>query len=195
MTGTKFEEPDEKKNPQRRGGHQVKGMKDVDPETAKRMEAVRDHQSNCPRLPWADEIRTMAAQPRGFGLVEAAAHLPARKLGELPKPTDEIEEGVRHSDELRELDPPDAASYLPRRGAPHARSRPQTSPERSQSVPGRILSSTDAPALANSIWHSPAPLVVELCSTPRERTLIYQPFLLTDGREFLDATFWIRGWT
>ena len=45
VTGTKFEEPDEKKNPQRRGGHQVKGMKDVDPETAKRMEAVRDHLS------------------------------------------------------------------------------------------------------------------------------------------------------
>ena len=66
VTGTKFEEPDEKKNPQRRGGHQVKGMKEVDPETAKRMEAVREHQSNCPRLPWADEIRTMAAQPRGF---------------------------------------------------------------------------------------------------------------------------------
>ena len=50
VTGTKFEEPDEKKNPQRRGGHQVKGMKEVDPETAKRMEAVRAAQKPAERV-------------------------------------------------------------------------------------------------------------------------------------------------
>ena len=37
------------------------------------MEAVREHQSNCPRLPWADEIRTMAAQPRGFASASAVS--------------------------------------------------------------------------------------------------------------------------
>ena len=66
VTGTKFEEEDEKKNPQRRPGHQVKGMAEVDPETAKKQEAIRDHQSNCVRMSWAEEIRTIAAQKEGF---------------------------------------------------------------------------------------------------------------------------------
>ena len=66
VTGTKFEEEDEKKNPQRRPGHQVKGMAPVDEETAKRQEAMRAHQEACPRLSWAEEIRTMAAQKGGF---------------------------------------------------------------------------------------------------------------------------------
>lgn len=76
VTGTKFEEPDEVKNPEKRGGHQVKGMAPPDPETMKRMEAVRDHQSNCPRLPWADEIRTITAQPRGFAALSTVSCAP-----------------------------------------------------------------------------------------------------------------------
>ena len=76
VTGTKFEEPDEAKNPEKRGGHQVKGMAPPDPETMKRMEAVRDHQSNCPRLPWADEIRTITAQPRGFAALSTVSCAP-----------------------------------------------------------------------------------------------------------------------
>ena len=66
VTGTKFEEEDEKKNPQRRPGHQVKGMPEVDPETAARQQAIREHQEGCPRLTWAEEIRSIAAQPAGF---------------------------------------------------------------------------------------------------------------------------------
>mmetsp|Transcript_11687 Transcript_11687/g.36036 ORF Transcript_11687/g.36036 Transcript_11687/m.36036 type:complete len:344 (-) Transcript_11687:41-1072(-) len=66
VTGTKFEEADEAKNPQKRAGHQVKGMKEVDPETAARQEKIREHQSGCARLSWAEEIRTIAAQTKGF---------------------------------------------------------------------------------------------------------------------------------
>mmetsp|Transcript_29587 Transcript_29587/g.64319 ORF Transcript_29587/g.64319 Transcript_29587/m.64319 type:complete len:397 (-) Transcript_29587:163-1353(-) len=66
VTGTKFEEEDEEKNPQRRPGHQVKGMQEVDPETAARQARVREHQEGCKRLSWAEEIRTIVAQPKGF---------------------------------------------------------------------------------------------------------------------------------
>ena len=37
ITGTKFEEEDETKNPQKRPGHQVRGMAEIDPETAAKM--------------------------------------------------------------------------------------------------------------------------------------------------------------
>lgn len=67
VTGTKFEEEDEKKNPEKRGGHQVTGMAEVDEETAARMAKVRAHQETCTRLSWPEEIRTMLSQKEGFG--------------------------------------------------------------------------------------------------------------------------------
>mmetsp|Transcript_10031 Transcript_10031/g.30002 ORF Transcript_10031/g.30002 Transcript_10031/m.30002 type:complete len:342 (-) Transcript_10031:27-1052(-) len=73
VTGTKFEEEDIKKNPQQRGGHQVRGMKEMDPETAKRQEAIREHQSNCPRLGWPEEIRTLMDQKLGFASLATIA--------------------------------------------------------------------------------------------------------------------------
>ena len=73
VTGTKFEEEDEKKNPTRRPGHQVKGMGEVDPETAARQARVRAHQEGCQRLPWAEEIRTMMEQPKGFAVLSTFA--------------------------------------------------------------------------------------------------------------------------
>eukprot|EP00633_Aureoumbra_lagunensis_P001507 CAMPEP_0197286058 /NCGR_PEP_ID=MMETSP0890-20130614/1470_1 /TAXON_ID=44058 ORGANISM="Aureoumbra lagunensis, Strain CCMP1510" /NCGR_SAMPLE_ID=MMETSP0890 /ASSEMBLY_ACC=CAM_ASM_000533 /LENGTH=347 /DNA_ID=CAMNT_0042754109 /DNA_START=49 /DNA_END=1092 /DNA_ORIENTATION=+ len=69
VTGTKFEESDETKNPERRPGHQVRGMKEVDEATAKRQERVRSHQESCQRLTWAEEIRTMMAQKSGFAVL------------------------------------------------------------------------------------------------------------------------------
>jgi len=73
VTGTKFEEEDEKKNPEKRGGHVVKGMAEMDPVTAERMAKVRAHQEGCPRLSWADEIRTMVAQNDGFATLSTFA--------------------------------------------------------------------------------------------------------------------------
>jgi len=69
VTGTKFEEEDEKKNPQRRAGHQVKGMGEVDPETAARQQRIREHQEGCQRLSWPEEIKTLMAQPKGFAVL------------------------------------------------------------------------------------------------------------------------------
>lgn len=69
VTGTKFEEEDATKNPERRPGHQVKGMAEMDEETAARMAAIRAHQEACPRLSWAEEIRTIAGQKEGFGVL------------------------------------------------------------------------------------------------------------------------------
>jgi len=73
VTGTKFEEEDETKNPQRRPGHQVKGMAPVDEETAAKQAKIREHQESCPRLSWAEEIRAIAAQPRGFATLSTVA--------------------------------------------------------------------------------------------------------------------------
>eukprot|EP00931_Biecheleriopsis_adriatica_P075764 TRINITY_DN49554_c0_g1_i1.p1 TRINITY_DN49554_c0_g1~~TRINITY_DN49554_c0_g1_i1.p1 ORF type:complete len:426 (-),score=78.88 TRINITY_DN49554_c0_g1_i1:12-1154(-) len=73
VTGTKFEEDDEEKNPQGRGGHQVKGMREVDPETAAKQAIIREHQENCPRLSWAEEIRTIVAQPKGFATLSTVS--------------------------------------------------------------------------------------------------------------------------
>lgn len=73
VTGTKFEEEDEEKNPQRRPGHQVRGMGDVDPETAAKQQRIREHQESCQRLPWPDEIRTMMAQPKGFAVLSTVS--------------------------------------------------------------------------------------------------------------------------
>lgn len=70
VTGTKFEESDEAKNPERRPGHQVKGMPQVDEATAARMAAIREHQEACERLSWAEEIRTMVSgQKEAFGVL------------------------------------------------------------------------------------------------------------------------------
>lgn len=69
VTGTKFEEEDEEKNPTRRPGHQVRGMASVDEETAARQAAIRAHQEKCPRLSWAEEIRTLMAQKEGFAVM------------------------------------------------------------------------------------------------------------------------------
>ena len=66
VTGTKFEETDEKKNPEKRPGHAVKGMPEVDPETAAKQARIREHQDGCARLSWPEEIRTLMAQPNGF---------------------------------------------------------------------------------------------------------------------------------
>ena len=41
-------------------------MGEVDPETAAKQERIREHQSNCPRLSWPEEIRTLMSQPSGF---------------------------------------------------------------------------------------------------------------------------------
>ncbi|KAH8054545.1 DUF2470-containing protein [Aureococcus anophagefferens] len=63
VTGTKFEEEDEKKNPQRRPGHQVKGMRGRPGDGG----APAGHPrapGGCPRLTWAEEIRSIAAQRR-----------------------------------------------------------------------------------------------------------------------------------
>ena len=73
VTGTKFEEEDETKNPQRRPGHQVKGMQPVDEETAARQLKIREHQEACQRLSWAEEIRTMVAQKKGFGVLSTVS--------------------------------------------------------------------------------------------------------------------------
>ncbi|KAJ8609351.1 hypothetical protein CTAYLR_009286 [Chrysophaeum taylorii] len=73
VTGTKFEEEDSTKNPERRPGHQVKGMEAVDEETMKRQAAIRAHQEQCPRLSWAEEIRTMTAQKAGFAVLSTVA--------------------------------------------------------------------------------------------------------------------------
>jgi len=69
VTGTKFEEEDEKKNPTKRPGHAVRGMAEVDPETAARQARVREHQQGCARLSWPDEIRTIMDQPKGFAVL------------------------------------------------------------------------------------------------------------------------------
>lgn len=69
VTGTKFEEEDEKKNPSRRPGHQVRGMGEVDPDTAAKQAQIREHQEKCPRLTWPEEIRTIMAQPKGFAVL------------------------------------------------------------------------------------------------------------------------------
>lgn len=74
VTGVKFEEEDEKKNPLRRGGHVVKGMPEVDPETAARQEAIRAHQDSCKRLSWPEEIRTLMKQPLGFATLSTIAN-------------------------------------------------------------------------------------------------------------------------
>lgn len=66
VTGTKFEEKDETKNPEKRPGHQVVGMAEIDEETAARQERIREHQQGCQRLTWAEEIRTLMSQPAGF---------------------------------------------------------------------------------------------------------------------------------
>eukprot|EP00614_Pseudopedinella_elastica_P032463 CAMPEP_0172615438 /NCGR_PEP_ID=MMETSP1068-20121228/59236_1 /TAXON_ID=35684 /ORGANISM="Pseudopedinella elastica, Strain CCMP716" /LENGTH=353 /DNA_ID=CAMNT_0013420581 /DNA_START=52 /DNA_END=1113 /DNA_ORIENTATION=+ len=66
VTGTKFEETDEKKNPEKRPGHQVQGMPEVDPETAAKQERLREHQASCARLSWPEEIRGIMAQAGGF---------------------------------------------------------------------------------------------------------------------------------
>lgn len=66
FAGTKFEEEDEKKNPEKRPGHQVKGMAEIDPETAAKQQLIRDHQQGCPRLAWPEEIRTIMSQPKAF---------------------------------------------------------------------------------------------------------------------------------
>mmetsp|Transcript_16649 Transcript_16649/g.54216 ORF Transcript_16649/g.54216 Transcript_16649/m.54216 type:complete len:345 (-) Transcript_16649:1047-2081(-) len=77
VTGTKFEEEDETKNPERRPGHQVRGMpQQVDEETAARQQKVRAHQEACPRLNWAEEIRTMVAQKKGFGVLSTFSTKP-----------------------------------------------------------------------------------------------------------------------
>lgn len=76
VTGTKFEEEDEKKNPARRPGHQVRGMGEVDPETAAKQQKIREHQEGCPRLPWAEEIRTIMAQPKGFAVLSTQSSNP-----------------------------------------------------------------------------------------------------------------------
>ena len=79
VTGTKFEEEDETKNPQRRPGHQVSGMQAVDDETAARMAKVRAHQEGCARLSWAEEIRTMVSQKAGFGVLSTVSSSAATK--------------------------------------------------------------------------------------------------------------------
>jgi len=66
VTGAKFDEEDETKNPDKRPGHQVKGMGEIDEETQARMERIREHQTNCPRLSWPEEIRTLMAQPKAY---------------------------------------------------------------------------------------------------------------------------------
>jgi len=80
MTGAKFEEPDEKKNPQKRPGHSVGGSeidKPVDPEVARKREIIREHQEKCQKPTWAEEIRTIMQQKEGFGIVSTNSHKPA----------------------------------------------------------------------------------------------------------------------
>jgi len=71
VTGAKFEENDKEKNPQGRPGHSVKGtvVENVDPETARKREAIRTHQESCPRPTWAEEIRTIMEQKEGFAVL------------------------------------------------------------------------------------------------------------------------------
>lgn len=73
VTGTKFEEEDETKNPQRRPGHQVRGMPEVDPETAAAQQRLREHQEKCQRLSWPEEIRGIMAQKMGFAVISTVA--------------------------------------------------------------------------------------------------------------------------
>ena len=72
VTGAKFEEPDEKKNPQQRPGHSVGGSEidtPVDPEVARKREIIRLHQEKCPKPTWAEEIRTIMQQQSAFAVV------------------------------------------------------------------------------------------------------------------------------
>ena len=66
VTGAKFEETDEAKNPSKRPGHAVAGMPEIDPETAAKQARIQEHQGGCTRLTWPEEIRTLMAQPNGF---------------------------------------------------------------------------------------------------------------------------------
>lgn len=76
VTGTKFEESDDTKNPERRPGHQVRGIQ-VDEATATRQAAIRAHQEACERLTWAEEIRTMmTAQKDAFAVLSTIASKP-----------------------------------------------------------------------------------------------------------------------
>ena len=80
VTGAKFEETDEKKNPQGRPGHSVGGSeldKPVDPEVARKREIIREHQEKCPKPTWAEEIRTIMQQKEGFAVVSTNSHKPA----------------------------------------------------------------------------------------------------------------------
>lgn len=77
VTGTKFEEEDETKNPSRRPGHAVKGMPEVDPETAAKQARIREHQDKCTRLSWSEEIRTLMAQKDGFATISTVSCNPS----------------------------------------------------------------------------------------------------------------------
>jgi putative heme iron utilization protein len=49
-------------------------MAEVDPETAERQARVRAHQEGCQRLSWAEEIRTIMAQPKGFATISTVSN-------------------------------------------------------------------------------------------------------------------------
>lgn len=64
---------DEAKNPSKRPGHSVAGSaadtSNVSPEVKLAQQRVQDHQSGCPKLTWAEEVRTIMAQKSGFATI------------------------------------------------------------------------------------------------------------------------------
>jgi len=73
VTGEKFEETDEAKNPGKRPGHSVAGsavdQANVSPEVKLAQQRVQEHQAGCPKLSWPEEVRTIMAQKSGFATI------------------------------------------------------------------------------------------------------------------------------
>jgi len=69
VTGAKFEEKDEAKNPAKRPGHVVgdsEAAAPVSPEIEAQRKRIEEHQSACVKPSWPEEIRTIMAQKNGF---------------------------------------------------------------------------------------------------------------------------------
>ena len=68
---------DEAKNPSKRPGHAVAGSAanvNVSPEVKLAQERVQLHQAGCPKLSWAEEVRTIMAQKSGFATISTMSN-------------------------------------------------------------------------------------------------------------------------
>lgn len=54
-------------------GHDTGKAPKVDPEAQARQMRIKEHQEGCPRLSWAEEIRTILAQPKGFATLSTVS--------------------------------------------------------------------------------------------------------------------------